>query len=462
MPQAPGRRLTLSVAASLAVVLGAFTAQAGRTPVLPERPHNYAAIELPAHLRAPQVQRTDNAPADNPITDAGATLGRVLFYDTRLSANETRSCASCHRQESGFSDPERLSVGFEGGRTARNSMGLAFSRYYEPGRFFWDERAATLEEQALLPIQDAVEMGLTLDEMAARLEGTAFYGELFADAFGTAEVTSERVARALSQFVRSIVAPNSRYDAARAAAPGPPGRPLPGLTAQENRGLQVFFGPGRCAQCHAGDLFATDEPLNNGLDASTAADEGAGRGRFKSSSLRNVGLTAPYMHDGRFETLDEVVQFYSTGIQDHPFLDRRLRGDRGPVRLDLSRQDRDALVAFLHTLTDETLATDERWSDPFEAATATPSAPPVPAAALELAGPNPARGETAFRLSLGAPAAARVDVFALDGRRVAALYDGTTDAETVRWRTGGVAPGLYLVRLQAGAESAVVRVSVVR
>ena len=446
------RRLTVLLLGSLAVVLGAFSARLGETPVLPATPIDYDGIALPAYLDVPPVRDEDNTPADNPVTDAGATLGRVLFYDTRLSQNESVSCASCHRQDHGFSDPERLSVGFEGGRTARNSMGLAFARFYRNGRFFWDERATTLEHQALLPIQDATEMGMTLPEVEARLEATAFYPGLFADAFGTPEVTSDRVSRALAQFVRSIVSPNSRYDAAREAAPpGPPGQPLPDLTAQENQGLQLFFGRGRCAQCHRGDLFVGDEARNNGLDA-TIIDEGAGNGRFKTGSLRNIALTAPYMHDGRFNTLDDVIQHYSTRIQANPGLDDRLRTPNGQaVLLNFSPQERAALVAFLHTLTDETLATDPRWSNPFQGATAA-EADPGGEATFDLVGPNPVRGATAFRLLLSTPEAVRVEVFSVTGQRVATLLDGVQSGEVrLRWDTAGLTAGTYLVRLQAGA-----------
>lgn len=367
MPTASSSRLRLAslVVLSLAAVGATYAAHLGGTPVLPETPYDYEGAGLPAHLDVNAVRMWETTPEDNPITNAGATLGRVLFYDTRLSRNGAVSCASCHRQDHGFSDPERLSAGFEGEPTARNSMALGVARYDRNRQLFWDERAETLEELALEPIQDLVEMGLTLDELVARLEATAFYPPLFADAFGSPKVTSDRVAQALSQFVRSITAFDSRYDAARKAQGGPPGRPLAGLTDQENRGLELFFGPGRCEQCHTGDLFVGQHPADNGLD-SVVTDAGAGNGRFKTVSLRNVGLTAPYMHDGGFATLDEVVAHYDSGVQAGPGLDRRLRGRGGrPIRMGFSAEDRAALVAFLHTLTDTTVATDPRWSDPF-------------------------------------------------------------------------------------------------
>ena len=359
-------RLAAALGLGALVLQTDFTARRGEpAPVLPRTPYGYAAIPLPAHLQTPPNRVADNTPRDNPITDAGATLGRVLFYDTRLSRNGTRSCGSCHHQAHGFADTTRFSVGFDGQPTARNAMALSFARFYEPGHYFWDERAATLEDQTLMPIQDPVEMGLTLDEAVARVEAAPFYPPLFADAFGTPEVTPERISKALAQFVRSIVAPNTRYDRARAERPGRTGQPLPGLTDEENRGLAIFFGPGHCSECHGGDLMITDRPLANGLDAHPA-DRGAGFGRFKVGSLRNVALTAPYMHDGRFATLEEVVAHYDSGIQPHGALFPALRqGDGRPLRLHLTAKDRAALVAFLRTLTDETLATDPRWSDPF-------------------------------------------------------------------------------------------------
>ncbi len=461
------RRLSTLILGSLVVVLGAFTARLGGTPVLPETPVDYDGIALPSYLDARLVRDEDNTPAGNPVTNAGATLGRVLFYDVRLSQNEAVSCASCHRQEHGFSDPERLSAGFEGEPTARNSMGLAFSRYYRSGRFFWDERAETLEHQVLLPIEDLTEMGMTLDQVRARLEATDFYPGLFADAFGTPEVTPERVSRALAQFVRSIVAPNSKYDAARQAQGGPPGQPLAGLTAQENEGLRIFFGRGRCAQCHRGDLFVGDQARNNGLDAAPT-DPGAGGGRFKTGSLRNVALTAPYMHDGRFATLADVVRHYAGGIRDSPDLDDRLRGPDGrPILLQLTASDQAAVVAFLETLTDETLATDPRWSDPFAAGATAGETPPeadAPGSArLDLAGPNPVRGATTFRVRLATPGQARLDVVSVTGRTVATLLDGTEAGEvTARWDASGVAAGVYVARLQTGGATVTRTVTVVR
>ena len=176
------------------------------------------------------------------MTNAGAALGRVLFYDKRLSANDTTSCSSCHQQKHGFSDPEKLSKGLHGKLTRRRSMGLTNARFYARGRFFWDERAATLEDQVLMPIQDEVEMGMKLDDLEVKLRGVEFYAPLFEAAFGTPEINRERISRALAQFVRSLVSYQSKYDQAFAVGGnGPPQFQLV-FNQQELLGLQLFSG----------------------------------------------------------------------------------------------------------------------------------------------------------------------------------------------------------------------------
>ncbi len=342
---------------------------------LPAQPLNYANAALPAYYQNQMANEADNTPAGNEITDWGATLGRVLFYDKGLSANNTTSCASCHGQTNGFSDPRALSLGFEGGETGRNSMGLSNARYYENGHFFWDERAATLEEQVLMPIQDQVEMGLTLTELVERVSAEDHYQYLFNETFGSPEVNSDRIARALAQFVRSIVSFNSRFDEGLAAT-NDVEADFPNFTAAENQGKALFFGRAGCNRCHEGALFIADEPTNNGLDAVTT-DPGvaevtgnpADEGKFKVPSLRNIAETGPFMHDGRFATLARVVAHYNNGVQAHPNTDNRLLGGRGggnvPRRLNLSAAEQAALVSFLETLSDDALAQDERFSDPF-------------------------------------------------------------------------------------------------
>jgi cytochrome c peroxidase len=339
------------------------------TPTLPAQPFGYsdAAFPLPAHFKVDPGQigpatGTDNTPASNPTTDAGATLGRVLFYDKRLSVNDGVACASCHQQAFGFSDTARLSRGFAGGTTKRHAMGLANARFYQLGRFFWDERAATLEDQVLQPIQDPTEMGMSLPDLVLKLEVTEYYPALFQSAFGSPEVTSDRISKALAQFVRSLVSTGSRFDSVFDANGVPD---FSKLTSEERAGRDLFFGPPGCHACHATNASVSDAPHNTGLDA-TITDIGAGSGRFKAPSLRNVAVRPPYMHDGRFQTLAQVVEFYDTGVQLAPGIDSRLRvSGPAPKRLNLTQVQRDALVAYLRTLTDPVMLTSVRFANPF-------------------------------------------------------------------------------------------------
>ncbi|WP_445747182.1 cytochrome-c peroxidase [Polaribacter sp.] len=356
---------------------------------LPSTPFDYINLNLPSHFTTnvpgqplpTSINGTDNTPTNNPITNEGATLGRVLFYDKSLSANGTIACASCHKQDKGFSDDEVLSIGFEGGFTGRHSMTLINARFYQRGRFFWDERASTLEEQVLMPFQDPVEMGMTLDEVVSNVEKQSYYPELFESAFGSKEITADKISKALAQFVRSIVSFNSKYDQGRALV-NAPGANFSNFTAQENMGKNLFFqtipnGGGACFGCHTTEAFisANPGPQNNGLDAISTTDTGAGAvfsnpifvGRFKTSTLRNIELTAPYMHDGRFATLEEVVEHYNSGIQAHPTLSPALTdGNGNPIRLNFTETEKAALVAFLKTLTDTSVSSNEKWSNPFK------------------------------------------------------------------------------------------------
>jgi cytochrome c peroxidase len=342
-----------------------------RKLVLPETPDRYADIELPAHFKTPTAQRLDNTPRDNRLTDAGATLGRVLFYDTRLSANNTTACASCHHQKKAFSDPERFSKGHDGKLTDRHAPSLVELRYYPRGRFFWDERASSLEDQVLRPIQSKLEMGNELPRLMEVLAKDAHYPRLFDKAFGNPEITPERTAKALAQFLRSMVSYRSKYDVGLAKTRVARAE-FDTFTAEENRGKTLFLD--RCASCHLpggqSAHFVLDRPRNNGLDADVRkTDGGIGdlslnprqMGLFKSPSLRNVEFNGPYMHDGRFKTLDEVVEHYSAGIKQHPNLDGRVR-----FSLNLDKRQKASLVAFLKTLSDEHFIADPKYSDPFQ------------------------------------------------------------------------------------------------
>lgn len=334
-------------------------------PLLPELSYGYsdAAAPLPQHFRtspAGTVVFSDNTPPGNEITNAGATLGRVLFYDPRLSANDRVSCASCHHQSLGFGDTLRASPGVAGTRS-RKTMALANARFNAQGRFLWDERAPSLEAQVLMPIQDTVEMGMDLAVLEAKLSAESFYRRLFAAAFGSPEVTSEGISSALAQFVRSLISSKSRFDAVFATG-GAPDYSL--LSPQEREGERLFHSQG-CVNCHRTITQFADKASNTGLDR-TPADDGAGLATFKPPSLRNVAVRQPYMHDGRFGTLREVVEFYDRGVQDSRDLDLRLRdGDGAPRHLGLSPQQVDALVAFLEALTDSTFLSAAEFANPF-------------------------------------------------------------------------------------------------
>jgi len=343
-------------------------------PLLPVVSYGYgdAADPLPRHfLTIPaggrSVIATDNTPSNNQITDAGATLGRVLFYERRLSSDRSMSCASCHQQALGFTDSARLSLGVLRQPGEYHAPALGNARFYTRGRFFWDERAATLEAQVTQPIANPVEMNLPIDSALRRLATTSYYAGLYRQAFGSPDVTLDRTARALAQFIRAMRASRSRYDRVFEAPPAPDGSPnfAAVFTPQEVRGQQLFTATAGCARCHQTNAQILDAPANTGLDL-VSADTGAGRGRFKSPSLRNVAVRGHFMHDGRFTTLEQVVEFYDHGVQPNVDLDPRLRTPNGrPQRLNLSTADKAALVAFLKTLTDEALLNDVRFSDPF-------------------------------------------------------------------------------------------------
>ncbi len=343
---------------------------------LPTTPFNYANQPLPAHMVINQLLNVDNTPAHNTVTDHGATLGRVLFYEKALSKNNSVSCASCHKQELGFSDNATFSEGWNGGKTHRHSMGLINAKYYFSGKFFWDERASSLEELVLIPIQDSVEMGLTLSEMKDRLIDLPYYKPLFKNAFGSDAITTEKAAFALSQFIRSIVSYRSKYDVGRAEATSL-FDPFSNFSEEENLGKTLFnsYQDVRCNSCHGSDAFVATGGRNNGLDLTTK-DGGIGdvtgaqeeMSLFKAPSLKNIILRAPYMHDGRFATIEEVIEHYNSGVQNHPNLDQDLKDfDTGlPRPMNMTKEDKLALIAFLHTLTDSALIVDEKYADPFK------------------------------------------------------------------------------------------------
>jgi cytochrome c peroxidase len=309
------------------------------TPSLPAAPFNYGNIPFPAHITA-CLATEDNTPAVNVITDNGATLGRVLFYDKSLSKNNTVSCGSCHRPDLSFSDSAIKSKGFLGGSTDRHSMALLNVRFYRSGKMFWDERAATLEDQVLQPIQNTTEMGMTLAELETKLSAQTYYPALFQKAFGSTQVNSDRISKALAQFVRSIVTYQSKYDRVKQG--------LATFTADERDGETIFLTRGNitCGACHTPPLFITSNPqapfaLQDPLDLGINNQR-----RFKSSSLRNIANTAPYFHNGSVTSLEIML---ASNIPQH----------------GVPPQDRQKLLAFMQTLTDVTTIADIKYADPF-------------------------------------------------------------------------------------------------
>lgn len=339
-------------------------------------------VEFPTHM-------TRNGAMVPDIDDAKATLGSVLFYDTQLSANNKVSCASCHEQSLAFSDDVALSEGFDGQLTKRNSLPLASTPNFESSygggsnsffsgmqaQFFWDERAHSIAEQSRMTLEDDIEMGVNIYELAGKLQEIPYYQVLFEKAFGTNDVSPAKITDALEVFINSFISASSPFDDGldKHFNPFPD---FANFSSQENLGKTLFNT--HCTNCHSADFTALVETVaNNGLDLEYA-DKGLGartnlafdNGRFKVPFLRNVALTAPYMHDGRFETLEEVIDHYSEGIQDHPNLDIRLRDgfntEAAPLRLNFTDQEKAALVAFLHTVTDNKFTQDERYADPFK------------------------------------------------------------------------------------------------
>ena len=336
-----------------------------------------------ADFSAPFVFGRFEVPADNPLTEESVELGRRLFYDGRLSGNNTVSCATCHQQRLAFTDGRSTGIGVSGKPLAFNSMSLT-NLLWGPQRFFWDGRAETLEAQTLVPIQSPDEMAEDLRQLVAELGADDGYRALFEAAYG--EISAVAISRALASFLRTLISSNSRYD-----------QFLRGeieLNAQEELGRKLFMAHpdvkvslrgGNCIDCHSQFLTSgfsarLDGFSNNGLDDEEHLQPGlqvvtgdpAHRGMFKVPTLRNIALTAPYMHDGRFATLEEVLHHYNGGIRNSSTLSpliaeatNRETEKQDEISLHLSEAEQAAIIAFLHTLTDNDFVMAERFSDPF-------------------------------------------------------------------------------------------------
>ena len=313
-------------------------------------------------------------------------LGRVLFYDKSMSANNAIGCGDCHKQSIAFSDNSQFSHGFEHKKTTRNTppiqnLGISPNIFFDvnttfetQANLFWDGREKDLKNMVLRPVFNHVEMGLvSAADLVEKIKSRPYYLSLFIDAFGDEEIDLDRIATALSAFTGSISANNSRFDQRLTNFNSNQ------FTNLEKDGEQLFNGKYDCGSCHnlnmpSGYNIFEDSTLRNiGLDLSYT-DNGVGdltksdldNGKFKIPNLRNVELTGPYMHDGRFGNLEDVIDHYSSGIKNHPNLDRRLKDVNGnAVRLNITANDKKAIVAFLETLTDHAMITDPKYSNPF-------------------------------------------------------------------------------------------------
>lgn len=346
-----------------------------------------SSVAVPFHIgRSTGLERIDETSSDA----RKALLGRVLFYDTRLSSTGETSCASCHKQEIAFSDDVDFSKGINGQVTKRNSIALGSVPSFTPVisgygssadgnqarvagtvKFFWDERAETIKEQSEATIEDEREMGQDLHALSNELKDLEMYQILTMKAFGTTDLSPDRITLALEKFTSSIVSMNTRFDQLMDAEISN-NIDFSQFTASERQGQQLFNQ--NCSSCHGNQMGKPRVNIaNNGL-AETYTDKGVGDftgsfaqdALFKVPFLRNVALTGPYMHDGSFETLREVIDHYSDGIVRHHNLSPQLQDQSGEaVRMNFSETDKQALIDFLEMTTDETVLVDPRFSDPF-------------------------------------------------------------------------------------------------
>ncbi len=332
--------------------------------------YNPIAYELPDVFPLPVM----DIPMDNPLTEAGIELGRFLFFDPILSGNEKMACADCHFPQSGFTDNLAVSTGTDGIAGIRSSMSLVNAGYFTKG-LFWDGRIKTLEEQALLPVEDVIELHNDWESVVEKMQVHNAYPTRFRKAFGinsTEEITKELAVKAIAQFERSLLSFNSKYDRVV--------RNEAFFEENELIGFELFFDEpndlpdAECGHCHNAPLFTVNQYFNNGLDSVGSLEEfkdkGLGaitnnpfdNGKFRAPSLRNIALTAPYMHDGRFQTLEEVIDHYNEGAHFADNIDPLIK-TKG---LGLSEQNKKDLIAFLHSLTDTSFVNNPAYQNPFE------------------------------------------------------------------------------------------------
>jgi cytochrome c peroxidase len=419
-----------------------------------------------ANQSKPTYILKDNTPGSNPIDDKIATLGRVLFYDKNLSVNNTMACASCHQQAFAFSDPLITSLGLNGENTGRHSMRLINSRFANEVKFFWDERAVSLENQVTQPIQDHVEMGFSgtdgapdFDDLLLKLSAIDYYQTLFEFAFGDALIDEDRIQKALAQFVRSIQSFDAKFDNGFVQVSNV-NAPFPNYTSQENLGKQLFLAPPNnggagCAGCHAPPEFDIDpNTLNNGIIGVVGAISEIDLFNTRAPTLRDIvnpdgGLNGPLMHDGSLTTLIEVINHYNE-IPDNSAntnLDNRLKPGGNTQMLNLSTAEKEAIVAFLETLTGIDVYTNEKWSNPFDSSENITLTGSVLSTQKEIFGkeinvyPNPIKDELNIKLEKGNYT---ISIFNINGKEV--FKKALDDFET--FSLSFLNKGIYLLKVK--------------
>lgn len=329
----------------------------------------------PYELKIPSHFPDMIIPEDNPMTVEGVELGRKLFYEKLLSGDNTMSCGSCHSPQSAFSDPNQFSTGIDGVQGNRNSMALINMGWNTA--FFWDGRAKTLEDQILQPVINPIEMHETWPKAVAKLNASVEYRNYFFRAFGEPGIDSVKVSKAIAQFIRTMISGSSKFDVMYKYENSLPLsaselQVYQTITASEWAGYDIFksVNGGDCFHCHNGPLMQVQKFSNNGLDA-VFTDLGRGAitgnsvddGKFKVPTIRNLAYSAPYMHDGRFATLDEVIEHYSSGIQNSATIDPLIEfAFQGGVQMDAS--EKSLLIQFLMTLTDESFINNPDFQEP--------------------------------------------------------------------------------------------------
>ncbi len=468
-------QLLLSLSVILVLALSNFTTNdrpattfiftsMNEEPVLPDVPFAYSSIEMPDHLQRPDPDPDPSGyqsfgidvGAFTEIEDNIATLGRVLFYDKKLSALENISCASCHSQKNSFTEEKAFSDGVLV-PTTRNSMHLNDLAWTASNSFFWDMRHTDLNDMIRLPLTDENEIGADIDELIYKLQFTSYYPELFQKAFGDNQITEERIVTSLVNFIKTINTFNSKFDQAAE-------NEFETITAEEQRGLDLFAS--NCVSCHTEGpalasfgfpFFETNVfqifpfIFSNGLPVNDSEDRGVGnwdaqfKDIFKIPSLRNIEYTSPYMHDGRFETIEEVIDFYSEGTVVNEWTGEFIP----PGGFQFTDQEKADLKSFLLLLSDPSMTTNPWWSDPFLSTTSVSDFEQISDVMVK---PNPVGELSVIEFDNKNGDITSINIFDATGKLM--MSDQTRESQYAIHKTDFVT-GIYMVELRQGAKKSV-------